>query len=75
MRLSKELDRTDLQSAYDVDREPLSNAQVLKRSLIRPALLLCKSPIVLLLSTYMVRSRFSVSWSYPRSRRLLTQIY
>lgn len=54
-KLAKELGRTDLHSAYDVDREPLSNAQILKRSLIRPALLLFKSPIVLLLSTYMVR--------------------
>lgn len=54
-KLAKELGRTDLKSAYDVGREPLSNAQILKRSLVRPALLLFKSPIVLLLSTYMVR--------------------
>ncbi|KAJ5907223.1 uncharacterized protein N7473_004139 [Penicillium subrubescens] len=52
-KLAKELGRTDLQSAYDVGRESLSKAQVLKRSLVRPALLLFKSPIVLLLSTYM----------------------
>lgn len=54
-RLAKELGRTDLQSAYDVGRESLSKGQVLKRSLVRPAMLLFKSPIVLLLSTYMVR--------------------
>ena len=54
-KLAKELGRTDLVSVYDVGREPLSNTQILKRSLVRPALLFCKSPIVLLLSTYMVR--------------------
>jgi MFS family permease len=53
-KLAKELGRADLKSAYDLGSEPLSNSQLLRRSLIRPALLLFKSPIVLLLSIYMV---------------------
>lgn len=59
-KLAKELGRTDLQSAYNVGRELLSSSQILKRSLIRPALLLCKSPIVLLLSIYMVNNTLTV---------------
>ncbi|KAJ5280623.1 Major facilitator superfamily domain general substrate transporter [Penicillium angulare] len=51
--LSKELDRTDLISAYDVGKEPQSTKQILKRSLLRPALLICKSPIVMALCLYM----------------------
>ena len=53
-KLSKELNRNDLKSAYDIGREPLSDGQILKRSLVRPVLLLFKSPIVALLSLYMV---------------------
>jgi len=53
-KLAKELGRTDLKSAYDIGREPLSDGQILKRSLVRPVLLLFKSPIVSLLSLYMV---------------------
>ncbi|KAL5364820.1 major facilitator superfamily domain-containing protein [Aspergillus floccosus] len=52
-KLAKELGRTDLQSAYEVDHKPLSNSQILKRNLFRPVLLFCRSPIVLLLSVYM----------------------
>ncbi|OQE28597.1 hypothetical protein PENSTE_c003G06473 [Penicillium steckii] len=52
-KLSKELNRNDLKSAYDIGREPLSDGQILKRSLVRPVLLLFKSPIVALLSLYM----------------------
>jgi MFS family permease len=54
-KLAKKLGRTDLVSAYDVGKEKLTDGEVLKRSLVRPALLLTKSPIVALLSLYMVR--------------------
>jgi multidrug resistance protein len=56
-KLAKELGRTDLISAYDVGKERLTTGQTLKHSLVRPALLLIKSPIVALLSLYMVRPR------------------
>ncbi|KAJ5925827.1 hypothetical protein N7454_007337 [Penicillium verhagenii] len=52
-KLAKELNRSDLISAYEVGREQLTTGQILKRSLIRPALLLTKSPIVALLALYM----------------------
>ena len=52
-RLSKELNRSDLRSAYDIGVEDVSLPKVLKQGLERPVLLFCKSPIVLLLSTYM----------------------
>ncbi|KAJ5912321.1 hypothetical protein N7504_001204 [Penicillium tannophilum] len=52
-KLAKELDRTDLISAYEVGKEKLTPGQTLQRSLIRPALLLTRSPIVALLSLYM----------------------
>ncbi|KAJ5648883.1 uncharacterized protein N7484_002606 [Penicillium longicatenatum] len=52
-KLAKELGRTDLISAFDVGKEKLTTGQTLKRSLVRPALLLTKSPIVALLSLYM----------------------
>ncbi|GMG24734.1 unnamed protein product [Aspergillus oryzae var. brunneus] len=52
-KLSKELGRTDLRSAYELNRGQASTGQFLKQSLVRPMLLLVKSPIVLLLSTYM----------------------
>ncbi|KAJ5640904.1 Major facilitator superfamily domain general substrate transporter [Penicillium herquei] len=52
-KMAKELGRTDLESAYEVGKEKLSTGQVLKRNLLRPALLLVKSPIVALLCTYM----------------------
>lgn len=54
-KMNKELGRTDLISAYEVGLEPASPGQILTRSLKRPILLFFKSPIVLLLSTYMVR--------------------
>lgn len=53
-RISKELGRTDLRSAYDIGRESTSPRELLTRSLSRPVLLFFKSPIVFLLSTYMV---------------------
>jgi multidrug resistance protein len=53
-KLSKELNRTDLTSAYDVGKEPASVKEVVGRSLKRPFILLFKSPIVFLLATYMV---------------------
>ncbi|KAJ5182789.1 hypothetical protein N7492_000405 [Penicillium capsulatum] len=52
-KMNKELGRTDLRSAYENGREPVSLGQVLGRSLKRPALLFFKSPIVFLLATYM----------------------
>ncbi|KAJ5297871.1 hypothetical protein N7508_008120 [Penicillium antarcticum] len=52
-KLAKELGRTDLRSAYDLDEEPAPVMEVLARSFKRPILLFCKSPIVFLLSTYM----------------------
>ncbi|CEJ60542.1 Putative Synaptic vesicle transporter SVOP [Penicillium brasilianum] len=52
-RLSKELGRSDLRSAYEPNRERVSVASAMKVGLKRPILLLVKSPIVLLLSLYM----------------------
>ncbi|KAB8217614.1 major facilitator superfamily domain-containing protein [Aspergillus novoparasiticus] len=52
-KLSKELGRTDLRSAYELKRGQVPTGELLKQSLVRPMLLLVKSPIVLLLSTYM----------------------
>lgn len=53
-RLSRELGRTDLRSAYELDREESTPpGQVLWHGLKRPMMLLFKSPIVFLLSTYM----------------------
>lgn len=52
-RLAKELGRTDLRSAYELDNQKTSSAEVLQQSLKRPMLLLFKSPIVFLLSMYM----------------------
>ncbi|KAJ5991761.1 hypothetical protein N7451_007485 [Penicillium sp. IBT 35674x] len=52
-KLAKELNRTDLISAYEVGKDKLTPGQTLQRSLIRPAMLLTRSPIVALLSLYM----------------------
>ncbi|KAJ5642431.1 Major facilitator superfamily domaingeneral substrate transporter [Penicillium lividum] len=52
-KIAKELGRTDLVSAYEFGKDKLTDTEVLKRSLVRPALLLTKSPIVALLSLYM----------------------
>lgn len=52
-RLSKELGRSDLRSAYDPETEVVSLSTTLKYGLERPMILFFKSPIVLLLSTYM----------------------
>lgn len=53
-KLAKTTGRADLQSAYDYEHEARSPGQLLKQSLLRPAILLVKSPIMLLLSLYMV---------------------
>ena len=53
-KMAKETGRTDLISAYDVGKEPQTPSQLLKRSLLRPFLLIFKSPIVLCLCIYMV---------------------
>lgn len=53
-RLAKELGREDLRSACDGDKEIVSVGRVLSDAIKRPLLLLVKSPIVLLLSMYMV---------------------
>jgi MFS family permease len=60
-KLAKETGRTDLRSAYDQENrkqgaDPVRVEDALRVGLQRPFLLLVKSPIVLLLSTYMVRS-------------------
>lgn len=52
-RLSKELGRSDLRSAYEPSPEQVSIVSTMKVGLKRPILLLAKSPIVLLLSLYM----------------------
>ncbi|KAL3431428.1 major facilitator superfamily domain-containing protein [Aspergillus tetrazonus] len=52
-KLAQETGRTDLRSAYDLERESLSVGQALELGLKRPVLLLVKSPIVFLLSVYM----------------------
>jgi MFS family permease len=51
-RLSKELRRSDLRSAYETSAEKVSILSEMKQSLKRPLLLLIRSPIVLLLSLY-----------------------
>ncbi|KAL6231573.1 hypothetical protein BDW75DRAFT_38670 [Aspergillus navahoensis] len=51
-KLSQELGRSDLRSVYEAEGQTASPARVLKLGLKRPVLLLCKSPIVLFLSTY-----------------------
>ncbi len=53
-RLSTELGRNDLRNAYETSADSASVGTALKHGLMRPILLFCKSPIVLLLSTYMV---------------------
>ena len=53
-KLAKELGRSDLRSAYD-GSEVASTSQILIQGLKRPVLLFVKSPIVLLLSLYIVR--------------------
>lgn len=52
-RLSKELGRSDLRSAYEPNLERVSVTSAMKVGLKRPILLLVKSPIVLLLALYM----------------------
>ncbi|KAJ5134635.1 MFS multidrug transporter [Penicillium atrosanguineum] len=52
-RLSKELNRSDLRSAYARKGENPSVRAEMKIGLKRPVLLFCKSPIVQLLSLYM----------------------
>lgn len=53
-QLSSQLGRNDLRSAYETSTDSASVGTALKHGLMRPILLFCKSPIVLLLSTYMV---------------------
>lgn len=74
-KLAKELGRTDLKSAYDIGREPLSDGQILKRSLVRPVLLLFKSPIVSLLSLYMVSNALILNATKGVSLILMSLIY
>ncbi|PWY85914.1 MFS multidrug transporter [Aspergillus heteromorphus CBS 117.55] len=54
-QLSKSLNRNDLRSVFDLSTgtTPPTVTQALKKGLKRPLLLLIRSPIVLLLSTYM----------------------
>jgi multidrug resistance protein len=51
-RLSKELGRSDLRSAYEPTTKQVSLSSVMKQDLKRPILLLIRSPIILLLSLY-----------------------
>ncbi|KAI5299074.1 hypothetical protein KEM56_003545 [Ascosphaera pollenicola] len=51
-RLQKETKRNDLRSAYQVTGEVQTPRQLLSRGLQRPLILLCNSPIMALLSTY-----------------------
>lgn len=55
-KLAKDTGRTDLRSAYDENAAAVGVKKALKSGLMRPFVLLVKSPIVLLLSTYMVSS-------------------
>lgn len=55
-KMAKALGRSDLQSVYEYGHEAKSPGELLKQSLLRPAQLLFKSPIVSLLSLYMVGS-------------------
>lgn len=50
VKLRKDLQRSDLKSAYD---SGLSSSETIKQALIRPLKLLFTSPIVLLMSSYM----------------------
>ncbi|RAH57950.1 MFS multidrug transporter [Aspergillus piperis CBS 112811] len=54
-KLARELNRPELRSAYDISQgtTPPTVSQALMQGLRRPIILLCKSPIVLLLSIYM----------------------
>ncbi|KAL4779845.1 major facilitator superfamily domain-containing protein [Aspergillus varians] len=52
-KLGKELGRSDLYSAYDVEGRGVSITRALTLGLKRPIVLLFKSPIVLFLATYM----------------------
>lgn len=52
-RLAKELGREDLRSAYELDSEGVSLLKALQIGFERPMILFFKSPIILLLSTYM----------------------
>ncbi|GKZ33452.1 hypothetical protein AbraIFM66950_003349 [Aspergillus brasiliensis] len=54
-KLARELNRPELRSAYDISHgtTPPTVSQALMQGLRRPIILLCKSPIVLLLSIYM----------------------
>lgn len=54
--MAKALGRSDLQSVYEYDHEAKSPGELLTQSLLRPAQLLFKSPIVSLLSLYRVGS-------------------
>ncbi|KAL4912974.1 major facilitator superfamily domain-containing protein [Aspergillus aurantiobrunneus] len=51
-KLAKELGRSDLRSAYDLEGRGVSIATVLRLGFKRPMVLLFKSPIVLFLATY-----------------------
>lgn len=53
-KMAKETGRNDLRSAYETSQGSVSAKEVLMQGLMRPILLFCKSPIVLLLSVYMV---------------------
>ncbi|GLA46418.1 hypothetical protein AnigIFM63604_009891 [Aspergillus niger] len=54
-KLARELNRPELRSAYDISQgtTPPTVSQALMQGLRRPIILICKSPIVLLLSVYM----------------------
>ncbi|KAJ5907581.1 hypothetical protein N7495_000263 [Penicillium taxi] len=45
-KLAKDLGRSDLHSAYELNREPASDCHHLKQSLVRPAKLFLQSPII-----------------------------
>ncbi|KAL4923535.1 MFS transporter [Aspergillus undulatus] len=51
-KLTKELGRSDLRSAYDLERHGVSVGRVLKLGMKRPIVLLFRSPIVIFLATY-----------------------
>lgn len=74
-KMAKETGRSDLRSAYETGKEPASPKKILAQGLMRPLLLFYKSPIVLLLSLYMVSSTtnvFVASKDNPRSVHPLT---
>lgn len=64
-KMSKELGRSDLRSAYEAEQGPISATQVMKQSFKRPILLFFKSPIAFLMSLYMV----GVTSTGSRSKR------